>query len=223
VELAVWAAGRITKIACLSDTHGQLPDVPDCDLLLLAGDYCPEHRGHQYFWFRDEFGPWLRSLSERMKVIGVAGNHDWLFQDSPDGIPPLAWTYLQDRGTEFHGLKIYGSPWQLPFFDWAFNAEESDLKRKWDMIPDDTDILLLHGPPHEFGDFTGCAYVGSPSLTRRIEQVQPKLVVCGHIHSAHGRYQIGETVVINAAHVDERYEPKYPVEMVTLTISPAAS
>jgi predicted phosphodiesterase len=203
------------KICCLSDIHGHLPDVPDCDLLLLGGDYCRDHR--DIFWYEHDFREWLGGLSDRMKVVGVAGNHDFYFEKRPDAALSLPWTYLQDSGTEFAGLHIWGSPHQSRFHDWAFNLDEPDLVKKWARIPDDTNILLLHGPPHGFGDFShyGKTNTGSPGLTRRILEVRPDLAVAGHIHSGYGRYLIGETVFVNASYVDEQYKPaNEPVEVL---------
>ena len=46
------------------------------------------------------------------------------------------------------GVKVYGSPWQPWFGGWAFNLERGpDIAAKWALIPDDTDVLLTHGPP----------------------------------------------------------------------------
>jgi Icc-related predicted phosphoesterase len=191
----------------LSDTHGFLPKIPDCDLLILAGDYCRNHEDH--WWYRKEFKRWIDENARRCKIIGVAGNHDFIFQDFPDMVPKMEWVYLQDSGTEWNGLKIWGTPWQPRFYDWAFNADEPFLKKKWDLIPDDTDILILHGPPHGYGDLSphGNVHTGSPSLLERIKVVKPKLAVAGHIHPGYGRYQIGETIFVNASYVNEQYEP----------------
>lgn len=195
------------KICCISDIHGYLPKVPDCDLLLLGGDYCRHHDDH--WWYRNDFGRWIEDLSVRMKVVGVAGNHDFIFEDNAGLISHLSWSYLEDSGIEWRGLNIYGSPWQPPFYDWAFNAPESDLERKWAQIPSNTDILVLHGPPRGYGDFSpyGNEHTGSPSLLKKIQEIKPKLVVAGHIHSGYGRYMIGETIFVNASHVNEKYQP----------------
>ena len=133
-------------------------------------------------------------------------------------VPALPWTYLQDSGCEFRGLKVWGSPWQPVFGGWAFNARESELAERWSRIPDDTDILLLHGPPHGYGDFSPFdqIHTGSPALTKRIEEVQPKIVVCGHIHSGYGQYRLGETLVVNAALVDEGYFPANEIQVIEL-------
>lgn len=205
------------KICCVSDLHGYLPEIPDCDLLLLAGDYSP-HPKTELFWLGKYFAPWIAELSQRMKIIGIAGNHDILFERYPDLVPQMKWEYLKDSGTEFGGLKIYGTPWQLRFYDWAFNASEEELSRIWAKIPDDTDIFLLHGPPLGYGDFVpdDNKYVGSPSLLKRIEEIKPKLVVYGHIHAGYGQYSIDNTILVNVAHCDEKYRPVNPPIVVEI-------
>lgn len=204
------------RICCLSDLHGHLPPVPDCDLLLLGGDFCRHH--DDYFWYRDVFAVWVNECATRMKVIGVAGNHDWIFQENPDMVPKMNWEYLEDNGTQWNGLNVWGSPWQPRFYDWAFNADEPDLERIWQKIPSNTDILLLHGPPHGYGDFSpyGKEHTGSKSLLRKIEEIKPKLVVAGHIHSGYGRYMIGDTIFINASLVNEQYVPVNTPQIVEL-------
>ena len=111
-------------------------------------------------------------------------------------------------------IKIHGSPWQPNFYDWAFNLPRlgDEIKSKWDMIPDDTDILITHGPPQEIRDFVsnwrqGDMNVGCELLRYRIDQIKPLLHVFGHIHGAYGGALINETLFINASTCTERYEP----------------
>ena len=164
------------QIACVSDLHGHLPEIPDCDLVLLGGDICDvwnHDRADQPKWLDTIFRRWLEAIGS--PVIAVAGNHDFLFESHPHLVPSLPWTHLQDLGCEFAGLKVYGSPWPPRFGDWAFNADEPDLERRWAAIPPGTDVLLLHGPPEGFGDWSpyGECHTGSPALLRRIAVVQP--------------------------------------------------
>jgi hypothetical protein len=201
--------------------HGHLPEIPDADLLLIGGDLVPITH-HDLPWSRDwlaaSFRPWLGGVAARMPVVGVAGNHDFIFQDNPDQVPELPWTYLQDSETKFRGLRIWGSPWQPWFYDWAFNLREPELCEKWELIPGGTNILLLHGAPFGHGDlsFDGHHNLGSPSLARRIEVVWPQLVVFGHIHCGYGMTDEGGTVYVNASHMDERYKPVNPPIVVEL-------
>ena len=65
-------------------------------------------------------------------------------------------TYLEDSASIIEGYKVYGSPWQPEFCDWAFNLERGQPCRdKWKLIPDDTDVLITHGPPHGHGRRVG--------------------------------------------------------------------
>lgn len=213
------------KLCCTSDLHGHLPEIPDCDLLLLGGDYAPVHAPvpeYESQWIHTMFWPWLLELQDRkIPVIGIAGNHDLIFETKPTFPESLPWTYLCDsavRQRGMAGLCIYGTPWQPPFFDWAFNLPEEQLAKKWALIPEDIDILLLHGPPHGYGDLShyGNTHTGSPSLTQRILEVRPKLVVCGHIHEAYGEYSIDGIRCLNVSHMDRRYRPVNPVVEVEL-------
>jgi hypothetical protein len=110
-------------------------------------------------------------------------------------------------------IKIYGSPWQPEFYNWAFNLPRNGevLKEKWDEIPNDTDILITHGPPHGIRDFvvdrSGASQVGCELLRERVDELKPLMHIFGHIHGAYGVAYIKETVFINACICTERYDP----------------
>lgn len=202
------------KIICLSDQHGVLPDVPECDLCIIGGDVCPVTNHQIWFqqqWLDTNFRYWLKKIPAK-KIVGIAGNHDYIFQNSPQKVPSLPWTYLQDSKTEFEGYKIWGTPWQPYFFDWAFNLYEKELCEKWSLIPNDTDILVVHGPPQGYGDKAprvggkGFEHTGSPGLLKKIEEVKPKLVVFGHIHEGRGEWNDGTTQFANVTILDGKYK-----------------
>ena len=207
------------KIVAISDQHGILPEIPPCDLLLIAGDICPVHNhaiDFQAQWLDSDFRRWLGSLRHVGRVIGVAGNHDFIFERAAHRVPDdLPWIYLQDQLTEYRGLRIWGTPWQPWFFDWAFNGQPEQLKEKWALIPNPVDIIVVHGPPRCYGDGVperggSVRHTGCPHLLQRIREIEPELVVYGHIHEGRGQWQLTEkTTLANVTLVDGSYRHVY--------------
>lgn len=205
------------KIVTTSDFHGNLPDIPECDLLLIAGDIVPRYLddGAQFDWLRRNFRPWMNDAPAK-EIVWVAGNHDTvLSQASHYKILDLGGTYLHNSSVKFGPFKIWGSPYSPTFGNWPFMEDDPYLFDHWAKIPYDTDILVVHGPPHGYGDMT-FGYMGEPpenvgsrTLRNRLYDLpRLKLVVTGHIHPAYGSYATLQGVkVINASHVDNRYEP----------------
>jgi len=206
----------MTKITFISDTHGKhheiTNDLPGGDILIHAGDFMTSG------YYEEEalsFLEWFMSLDNYKHKIYIAGNHDRLFEDTPNIVRELFEQYhpniiyLQDSSIEVKGLKIYGSPWQPEFCDWAFNLPRGEkLKAVWDLIPDDTDILVTHGPPHMFLDTVigQFEHLGCKDLNNRVLQVQPKVHVFGHIHSGAGETEFRDIKFINASVLDESYQ-----------------
>lgn len=84
------------------------------------------------------------------------------------------------------GLRIYGSPWQPEYGNWAFNLDRgAPLKAKWDLIPEGVDILITHGPPKGFGGQTREGDVGCDDLLEAVNRVKPLIHVFGHIHEGY--------------------------------------
>lgn len=195
------------KIVCISDSHSHNEFfVPDGDILLHAGDstYVGEIQEIT------KFNEWLGSLPHKHKII-IAGNHDWLFQTNPALAKSLITNaiYLEDNFCEVMGLKIYGSPWQPWFFDWAFNLQRGkEIAAKWALIPEDTDILITHGPPFSILDKTPHGdLVGCEELLKVVKRIKPKLHVFGHIHHSYGRLKRIDIDFVNACVCNELYEP----------------
>ena len=206
---------NMPRIVCLSDTHNcnEQIAVPDGDILIHAGD--ATNRGS--IPEITAFNEWFANLPHRYKIF-VAGNHDWLFETNNSYARSLLSSkiiYLQDSFVEIEGLKIYGSPWQPRFFDWAFNLMRGEeLAEKWKLIPKDTDILITHGPPHGILDEvprqlwienTGCE-----ELRKKVEQIRPKAHIFGHIHCGYGQKEDFGVKFINASNCDEEYNPSQP-------------
>jgi Icc-related predicted phosphoesterase len=211
------------KILASSDFHGFLPDVPECDLFLIAGDICPvwnHNRQVQAMWMRSDFQEWLARVPAE-KIIGIAGNHDFITQDANGfGHGIRGWTYLEDQTYEYEGLVIHGTPWTPQFGNWAWMQPDPLLNYKWDLIPDETDILLVHGPPYGIldevmgagnaqPDGTFQKSVGSKTLLNHVEDrlTNLKAVVFGHIHEAYGKMETNGFNAYNVSRVDLNYDP----------------
>ncbi len=218
------------RIVCLSDTHG-LHDaltVPDGDVLIHAGDMSMRGRAAEVRAFAD----WFVALPHPHKIV-IAGNHDWLFERSPAQAREFVSdvTYLSDEGAQVAGLRVWGSPWQPWFYDWAFNLPRGPaLREKWELIPSDIDILITHGPPFGFldgadrplGGWFGAddgidvEHVGCEELRLALDRVQPNLHVFGHIHEGYGQARLGATILVNASNCDADYRPVNPPVVVDL-------
>lgn len=200
------------RLVLLSDTHGlhRKVSVPDGDVLIHAGDLTNVGKAMEIA----EVGEWLRSLPHKHKVV-IAGNHDWGFQkDLGYALDNLGAgiVYLQDNEVTLEGLRLYGSPWQPAFCNWAFNVPRGMLKTYWDKIPEGLDMLITHGPPRGIGDQSAphlhSECLGDDELFEAVERVQPKIHVFGHIHGGYGQTQFGKgTKHFNASICDEAYRP----------------
>lgn len=204
------------KIVATSDLHGELPDfIVPCDILIIAGDVCPDWKKNQFRnqlnWLLEEFNPWLEAQPAKT-IVGIAGNHDFVLQKMPDVQSSLHWTYLQDSSVTASGLKIYGIPWVPNLSRWAFHLDDAELQEHFDAVPDDTDILVTHGPPHGYCDFAsaahGSVHAGFPGANDTLERVRPAAHICGHIHNGYGyKMHPSGTAVYNVAYLDDTMDP----------------
>ncbi len=195
------------RIVCLSDTHNLHAGlvVPEGDLLIHSGDFTGQGTPKEI----EAFGDWLATQPHEHKVV-VAGNHDFLFErDRPRAEALLGEVhYLQDQGLELLGLRLWGSPWTPEFHDWAFNLPRGQaLADKWALIPEDTDLLITHGPPMGLLDRT-CRglVVGCEDLREAAARVRPALHVFGHIHEEYGVLEHDSMLLVNACNCSFRYK-----------------
>jgi Icc-related predicted phosphoesterase len=207
------------KLVVTSDCHGRLEsaELPAGDVLILAGDLFPNRSAHPETDAASQFNDLLNldhfcGQLDYKHVLLIAGNHDWVFERNRLAARELKnITYLEDTGVVIDGIKFYGSPYQPEFYNWAFNLPRSGsgLARVWSLIPDDTDVLITHGPPAGILDqpFGKGEHAGCELLLKRVEEVRPRLHVFGHIHGSYGQTRIGETLFVNASLCDERYQP----------------
>ena len=188
--------------------HDKL-NLPKGDVLIHAGDISMKGAEHEITGFMN----WFSQQDFKHKIL-IAGNHDFYFERMPDEeinkIIPTDVIYLNDSGVEINGTKFWGSPITPWFFNWAFNRHRGEsIKTHWDLIPDNTDVLITHGPVHKILDkTTNGTYTGCEDLLQKVQEVKPKVHICGHIHEAYGKIEKDGTVFINASVLNEKYELK---------------
>lgn len=211
----------------ISDLHGFYPQLDGGDMLIVSGDFTASDTPDQFQYFFS----WLSEQDYESAVV-IGGNHDNLLQkgcipflelDKPLDISIYC---LCDSGTEFEGLKIWGSPWTTKFKGMnphcmAFTVDtDEELAEKWKLIPEDIDILITHSPPFGILDnVENRKNVGSSSLRETIEKIKPRLHVFGHTHEGYGQMLLKHsgpnTICVNSSHVDARYRPvNKPVRII---------
>ena len=237
-ETASYAA--CTRIVCMSDTHGKhrdIPFLPPGDVLVHAGDFTK-------YGETDAVVDLSRYFQQQKELFGfhdvlcVAGNHDMTFHEDyyektwsrhirsfDPSVTRQALqncTYLEDSSTSISSqgnLTVHGSPWTPHFFNWAFNLKRGEaLQEVWSKIPNGTDVLITHGPPHGRGDITlHSGNFGCVNLLEEIQQrVKPRLHIYGHIHEGYGASFDGSTLYVNASSLDIGYEAINPCIVIDL-------
>jgi len=205
------------RIVAMSDTHSfnERIAVPDGDVLIHAGDSTDSGRPDEIF----AAYAWLSKLPHE-RIIVTPGNHDFGFQKVPALLHALTSKFprietLIDAETTLGALRVFCSPWQPWFHDWAYNflpgpAGIQPAEEKWSEIPDDVAVLVTHGPCYGVldetlrGEFVGCV-----AMKARIAQLKRlRLHVFGHVHEAYGTQRIGDVLHVNASVCDARYSPE---------------
>lgn len=189
----------------ISDTHNQHNQltIPDGDIIIHAGDATNMGERPEMVRFLD----WYEGTSPTHKIY-VSGNHDFLCEEEPEEIRLLCEErgihYLCCESITLEGLRIYGTPYQPVYGNWAFNASQPELEKLAAKIPE-CDVLVSHGPPYGILDEVlhprqrEDAHVGDKFLLRRIWEIRPKLVHVGHIHESRGQLSKDGVTFVNSA------------------------
>lgn len=168
-------------------------------------------------WLRRKFIPYAykqRKTAGFKKLLVGGGNHDLLFADPeasaesarllletgfiiplwPGADPSIA---ADDPRALIPTIDIDGILFAFHAYtqtynprDWAFSYPRSSAMhaRAAAAIPDDTDVLVVHSPPHLMLDkpTPKTEGLGCPHLLARVLAIGPQLTICGHIHERRG-------------------------------------
>jgi Icc-related predicted phosphoesterase len=176
----------------LTHTYHGLLDIPEnIDMVIHSGDATNPKNPYLSEDEMQNFIYWYSLLPIKHKVF-VAGNHDVCIERNfikKDDFERAGIIYLENDFVEIEGIKIWGSPVTPTFGDgWAFNKNRAKTHELWQHIPDDTDIVVVHGPPATILDLSynrenKLEFCGDTALMKRLLDINPKLVCFGHIHN----------------------------------------
>lgn len=192
------------KIWHFSDSHTYhgLLDIPkDIDIAIFSGDCSNPREPSINEQEVRNFITWYHKLDIKHKIF-VSGNHDTSIEKgyiTKDNFDQAGIIYLENDSIEIDGVKIWGSPITPNFgMGWAFNKSRETINRVWDTIPEDSDIVVTHGPPKGILDLSynrnnELEYCGCSALRKRILKLEPKLSLFGHIHNCEDIINAGYT------------------------------
>lgn len=186
------------KILAFSDIHmarSRAADLvaasADADLVIGAGDFCNMRQG-----LAEAMEMFAAVTTPMIVVPGNAESHDELVDAANPNMTVLHGSGCETMGLTFFGLG-YAVP-ETPFGGWSCDLSEETAEQALSTCAQ-ADIMVIHSPPKGLADLTsGGVSIGSTAIRAAIERVQPKLMLCGHVHDCWGQSGlIGDTMVHN--------------------------
>jgi Icc-related predicted phosphoesterase len=207
--------GRALRLLCIADLHNQIDrlsnlEADDADIIIVCGDL--HNRGSE-----EEIRPVVEALASLgQKVLIVPGNMDPVFSMrlweeagfislhrravylEGLGFAGMGGMVLRRERRQDDGQRFYHHDEEMyRVLAQCFAALKGAGRR----------VVVTHQPPFGILD---TLYSGQPSgchsLRRFLEDYQPDLLLCGHIHEARGEARLGRTVVVNAGELRNGYQ-----------------
>lgn len=189
------------RILCFSDLHrdtgaarGLVSKALEADLIIGAGDFANRHQG----------------VSDTLDILAAIDKPAVLVPGNGETFEELRsaaqiWNsahVLHGTGCQIDDLFFWGVGGGIPvtpFGDWSYDFSESDARLLLD-CNGQIDVLVVHSPPLGTVDHDSSGRVrGSQAILDTILHHQPRLAVCGHIHSDWERHaKIEKSVILNA-------------------------
>ncbi len=187
------------KLLAFSDLHRDLAQgarlvemSAAADVVIGAGDFASVHEG------LEETIAALAAIEA--PTVLVPGNNETAEALRAAAAGWDAATVLHGEGATIAGAEFFGLGGGIPVtpWEWSFDLDDEAAAEMLAGCPRGA-ILVLHSPPRGHCDASadGTSF-GSPALLRAIEEKQPRLAVCGHIHESWGcESEVGATAVRN--------------------------
>lgn len=219
------------NICAIGELHGNLPKLPDSDLLLITGNIFPQNIANNpkasMLWFKDEFLKWAKDV-DTWEIVLIGGTRDWLFylehEETLKAIEKFGnwFHYLRNEFIEIEingeKISIFGTPFTRKTGHWAFMKEERELERLFNACPEQVDILLTHDAAYGVSDipFERLAFMkeyedihqGSKALRDVYNRTSFKYGFHSNIRSSNRNLtNFKNTKVCNVSYVDEKFNP----------------
>ncbi len=185
-----------------ADRFSSIPGAQDADLIIITGDLTN-------FGGKKEAGTILEQIRAiNPHIAAVSGNLDHLEVED----------YLADEGVSLHGqgkiigdIGLFGVGGSNPTpFNTPNERSEAEilslLRQGYESVRSARfHIMVSHPPPFDTAtDKIGAgAHVGSKGVRACIEELEPDVCLCGHIHEAKGQDTIGRSVILNPGLLEE--------------------
>lgn len=189
------------KILCFSDLHRdteaakRLVDAAeDVDVVIGAGDFATKREG-----IADTIG--ILTRIERPTVL-VPGNGESI-EELTEACGGWESAHpLHGGGCEIDGVPFWGVGGGIPvtpFGDWSYDFDEQQAADLLGGCPQGG-VLVVHSPPIDTVDHDASGKIrGSKTIREVVERREPRLVVCGHIHSSwEQEATVGASRILNA-------------------------
>jgi Icc-related predicted phosphoesterase len=187
------------RILAFSDLHRNLKrgamlvkKAEKADVVIGAGDFASMHEGLEET---------IEVLAEiETPTVLVPGNNetDEALREACDGWG--AATILHGGKATIDGVEFFGLGAGVPTtpWEWSFDLDEENAAVMLTLCPPEA-VLVVHSPPYGHCDANGSGdHFGSRTILRAIEEKEPRLVVCGHIHESWGqKSKVGRTPIHN--------------------------
>jgi hypothetical protein len=199
------------KILAVSDLHGNIKPIitylkdNKVDLIIIAGDithFGPAELGEDI----------LNEISSfQVPVLAIPGNCDpgsiHINIDNSQAIN----IHARNMIIKDIGICGFGGSNPTPF-DTPLEFEEvqiyDEAKKALEGIKqEEITLFITHAPPYDTKTdlLPSGAHVGSKSIRKIIEELQPTINICGHIHEARGTDKIGDTQIVNPGELSHGY------------------